>query len=431
MGYTKRWVCILAVILMMPSGVCLAQDQDESVRRRLREMKSDDDPAQVAEMELIAMGDKAVVPLKKIIDDAKDSERAEAIRIYPAVLEKAGLLTRVSLDLNDAPIKEAIAALNAQASGDLFEINSSMSSRRMTIRREKVPYALALAEICQKTDTDLHSQYATRKVTLFDSPGSRNRPVLEDWGTVMLIDQIIWEGRVVYGEGAVRSPKLTVVLEELVDPKRRMIFGGYFKNIVATGENGEKVEFTNAGQPEADQMPWSIAKQYGLAFKPDRNLTKLSRLSGEMMEYDGYDLETWTISDPSKAAGLTHEFGPIKMKILTATVRTGVCRIEGSWTGIPRPTIDEGNQYQSMTLFQLGRHGFMAESDDGKGVWSTPGASVSTGGLAEDSSYRGNFEVEFTNTRGQPGKGLSVKATMPRKFIEAWTKFDFKDIELP
>jgi hypothetical protein len=418
-----RWV---GLALMLAAPLCGAQGAEDAVRKRLAEMKGDDDQAaMVAEMELMTMGDKALEPLKKIIDDAKDAERAEAMKVYPKALEKAGRLTRVSLNLERATFEDAAAEMNRQCPS--LKIEGEKFPAKITLHRDKVPYALALAEICQSVDGSINPD-SEEMLQIWREPGSKDRPISEDWGSVMILNDLSWKKRVAFEETKRSGPELWIEMSVLLDPKLDSYMGGILRDVEAIDETGARLDARSYSYTGSVR---GFVQRRDFVFPLSRESKKLARLSGKMGEYAGYDAQTWDIGDASKAGGAAHDFGTIRLEIEKTEASGGELKIRGKLSGVPRAPVlrlDNDDIYQVMK--EMLSRGITFESADGKGKGTNCEVSqIFTSPLSR--LCQCEFELNLKSESGKTPVGATLKATLPRKFGDVWFGFDFKDIELP
>jgi hypothetical protein len=433
MGCPKRRVCILAAILMTSSVVCLAQDPDEGVRRRLKEMKGNNDQgAQVAEMELAAMGEKAVGPLKKIIDDEKDSERAEAMKAYPRALEKAGLLTLVSLDFDNAKFTDVIAELNKQCKTRVIDVANSAINTKITIHREKVPYCRALAEICQRVDGTLNIDYPPPKEIIVREAGTRNRPISEDWGNVVILDGSNWRSMVTYDDMTRTGPNLELNLKLILDPAIQAIGVGEFRDVQATNDLGKTLKPYPSGTPFYDANSWSMVKSGALTFRDPEGSKKIASLKGKTMQWIGYDLETWEIDDAKKAQGSSHDFGTIKLTFKSMEINAGNLIVIAAMSGVPKPPgFAIGVREYRQIFSSLIKNGFKCAYEGGDSSLYLNSVSFNEiqpmeGGLF----YQGEGTFKLMYPMKKADEKVKLTFSLPRKFEELGVGFEFKDIDL-
>lgn len=433
MGQTRKWIGFAAALIFAASCECMGQEQDDKVRSRLLEMKGDDDQAaMVAEMELAAMGEKALAPLKKIVDDEKDPNRAEAARVYPLALERAGRLTRVSLDFDDAQLPDVVEALNRQCKMHVMDVNNPGVNTKITLHREKVPYARALAEICQMVDGTLEYDYSTGKSRIWREVGTKNRPISEDWGNVVILDGVNWRNTLVYGEGKRNEPRLEINLKVILDPGMHTLEGGVFKDVQAIDEAGKPLKFSGSNNVSYDGNSMGILKNRTLTFSVQEGPKKIAILKGKMMEWVGYDKENWEIGDVKKAGGTSHDFGTMKLEIKSAELSGANLNIRVSFSGIPNPpAFASGGQVNHQMVFDMLNKGLKVSSDGADNIWHIASTRYNDikptqGGLF----YQVDVTLTLTNPKGKADDQVKMNVTLPKKFDEAWIGFEFKDIDL-
>lgn len=415
--------------LCMGSLICFGQEN--GIRRRLQEMKGDDDQlAQVAELELLAMGGKAVEPLEKILEAGEgDGDYAEARRIFPKVLEKSGRLTPVTVHFKNADLRDVVKEFNAQnPKWNLLVGQWKLLPMSVTMDLERVPYNVAVMELGRRIEgaTD---DGALRRLRFSESKAVR--PTTAEWGNVVILDSVDYVRTMDYEMGTRSEAKLSATLKVMMDPGIKALYGGVFKDLEGVDENGRKLTFGKKAMDSVDYLT-PILMHHDLSIEiPDWDLKKIARLKGKVYERVGTDFESWTIEDIAKAAGMSRQIGDVKMTVKEAGMLDAYqARIVLSLT-IPTPVDPEvGEEISRNIPFILMDGAISAESEIAQTPWRVNAQGCQTNVQVGD-ERKVDYICILANATAIPPRDLKIKVTIPSKMSGIWVGFDFKDVELP
>lgn len=260
---------------------------------------------QCAQQELIDHGEAIVEPLRAALAGQIDDEQRSRIEsILRQIAEESVIgATRISLDLSDVPINDAIAAINAQLAGGrtlLYprELWQDGSGPRVTIRSTRQPLWSVLREITQQAGIEITP--CEDGLRLAPGCGGLARGPATVAGPILIAAGRIYHQRSIeFTQGSLRNCEFGIQFNALVEPKIKTMPGASLVRVLEAVDDRGNQLLPPGGSQETfggSGPYWSFAARLQY---PDKPGARIARINGELVFSAATRFETIELTDLS------------------------------------------------------------------------------------------------------------------------------------
>lgn len=394
---------------------------DESFSRR-----------QAAQKELIESGPVVVDRLKAALVECRDEEQRSSIELILKRIAEDSVLgpTRITLDITDAPITDAIAAINRQAGQHLLLFPSDVWPREsgpmVTLRVDRQPLWAVVRELCSQANLELTPTDDGIRLTPGCGAGIAHGPATVA-GPVMIVASRIYHQRSIeFSQGNLRNSEFGLSLLAMAEPKIKLMPGAAALRLteVVDDRGNSLLSELAANETYGGGSPyWTFNAR--LCF-PANAGTKIAKLAGTLSFVAASAFNTVELTDLPAAQNVAVQSGQSRL-IVRRITQTGE-RYDVSLSAIAPP----GDTAEFNRLQQLLYSAELRLLDDkGQSILRSNGPNFVAADAPNALELSITFDRNLSDGRPAPGKATRLLWQIPTETRTIEVPFEMTNLPMP